>query len=71
MHHVLFNVLYDISKLLVIRDCRKPRFCAKRVEICEKSRKMGKLVYCKSFLFQRMCNNAVCTVPRLVSHLSR
>ena len=41
MHYVLFNVLYDISALLVIRDCRKPCFEAKRTEIGEKSQKIG------------------------------
>ena len=51
MHHVLFNVLYGISKLLVIRDCRKPRFGAKRTEIDEKSRKMGKSYFLIDFPF--------------------
>ena len=51
MHHVLFNVLYDISKLLVIRDCRKPRFGAKCTEIDEKSRKIGKSYFLFDFPF--------------------
>ena len=38
MYHVLFN---DKLTLLVIRDCRKPCFGAKRTEIGEKSQKMG------------------------------
>ena len=45
MHHVLFNVLSEISKLLSIRDCRKQRFGAKRTEIGEKSRKIGKNLF--------------------------
>ena len=39
---MLLNVLCDISKLLVIRNCRQQRFGAKRTEIGKKSRKMGK-----------------------------
>ena len=55
MHHVLFNVLYDISKLLVIGDCRKPRFWAKRTEIDEKSRKIGKSYFLFDFPFFNEC----------------
>ena len=51
MHHGLFNVLYDISKLLIIRDCRKPCFWAKRTEINEKSRKMEKSYFLFDFPF--------------------
>ena len=49
MHHVLFNVLYDISTLLVNRDCRKPCFGAKRTEIGEKTRKIGKFYFLHDF----------------------
>ena len=51
MHHALFNVLYDISNLLVIRDCRRACFGAKRTEIGEKSRKIGKSYFLYDFPF--------------------
>ena len=51
MNHVLFNVLYDISNLLVIRDCRKALFWAKRMEIGEKSQKIGKSNFLYDFPF--------------------
>ena len=51
MHHVLFNVLNDISKLLVVRDCRKPRFGAKRTEFCEIYQKIGNSYFPYDFPF--------------------
>ena len=51
MHHVLLNVLYDISNLIVIRDCRKACFWAKRTEIGEKSQTIGKSYFLYVFPF--------------------
>ena len=69
MHHVLFNVLYDISKLLVMRDCRKPRFWAKRAEIGQKSRKMGKLFFTVRVSFFNECVAMQCVQYRASYHI--
>ena len=64
MHHVLFNVLYDRSKLLVIAE---NNVLGQKVRKYAKNRgKLGNLIFCMIFPFQRMLNNAVCTVPCIV-----